>query len=66
MQSQTVGPRWRQHAPPVGQGLATGGREPKSWDLAFHFFRRVDWSHKVTSHSELFRCAEQVRTPVSE
>jgi hypothetical protein len=38
----------------------------KFWDLAFHFWRRVAWSHKVTSYSELFRCAQQVRTPVSE
>ena len=48
------------------KGLAIRGHWRKSWDLAFHFFRRVDWSHKVTSYSELFRCAGQVRTPVSE
>jgi len=36
------------------------------WDLAFHFRRRVAWWHILSSYSELFRCAEQVRTPVSE
>ena len=41
-------------------------RGGKFRDLAFHFFGRVDWSHKVTSYSELFRYAGQVRTPVIE
>jgi hypothetical protein len=35
-------------------------------DLAFHFWRRVAWSHKVTSYSHIFRYAGQVRTTVSE
>ena len=39
---------------------------PRFWFLSGHFFPRVAWSHKVTSYSELFRCAQQVRTPVSE
>ena len=35
-------------------------------DLAFHFWRRVDWWHILSSYSELFRYAGQVRTTVSE
>ena len=35
-------------------------------DLAFHFWRRVAWSHKVTSYNHIFRYAGQVRTTVSE